>query len=53
MNLINKYGSATECETFIKKRVGQDGRYNYLVEDAPLDVRKKLNELSVSDSSSL
>ena len=45
--LVEKFGRVDECETFVEKRVGQDGKFQYLTDDAPVEVRKKLKELSV------
>ncbi len=44
-NVIEKFGNINECETFVNKRVGQDGKFQYLNEDVPIEIRKKIKEL--------
>lgn len=37
--------NSSDCEDFTKRRVGEDGKFQYLDEDVPLEVRKKLKTL--------
>jgi len=47
--IIEKFGNIGECDRFVNKRVGENGKFKYLMEDAPIEVRKKIEKLSETE----
>lgn len=43
--VIEKFGNIDELERFVNKRIDENGEFKYLMEDAPIEVRKKIKEL--------
>ncbi len=46
--VVEKFGNIEELERFINKRVDENGDFKYLMEDAPIEIRKKIKELEES-----
>jgi len=45
LSILGKFGNPKEYENFVDKRIGQDGKFKYLNEDIPVEVRNKLKDL--------
>ncbi len=43
--IIENFGNVDELERFVNKRIDENGDFKYLIEDAPIEIRKKFKEL--------
>ena len=43
--VIEKFGNIDELERFVNKRVDENDEFKYLMEDAPIEIRKKIKGL--------
>jgi hypothetical protein len=43
--IIENFGNIDELERFVNKRIDENGKFKYLMEDAPIEIRRKIKEL--------
>ncbi|MEI7426106.1 MAG: hypothetical protein WCK16_04260 [Candidatus Moraniibacteriota bacterium] len=45
MSIVKEFGSVSDCEIFVRERINQNGKFQILEKDIPLQVRKRVAEL--------
>lgn len=45
IKIIKKFGDLKSCQDFIEKRQGEDGKFQTLEEDIPIEIREKIKKL--------
>ncbi|MEI7709631.1 MAG: hypothetical protein WCI76_02870 [bacterium] len=44
IKIVERFTNIRDCEEFLSKRLGENGKFKYLEEDAPFEVRAKLKD---------